>query len=418
MGVLLSLPLGLEEEEDRGAGRRPGAGPGSRPGPGPRAGPGSRPGAGSRAGPGAGSRPGAGPRAGSGSRARAGAGGRGRRPYSRRVFRNRTSYLSLSEEQCVRRLGFTREAVTELCHLVQAQLQPRTRAWTALPVAVKVTVALNFYTTGSFQAATGLINDITQFAIHCCIRDVTEVLYAKRNQFIFFPMGLEKQEERAMGFSRMAGFPRVQGVIDCTHIALRAPYQDPGIYINRKGFHSLNVQLVCDHRQRVMQVCARYPGSTQNSFILRQSSIPPLFHTDPRVSGWLLGDKGYPLSTWLMTPVRRPRTAGEKNYNWKHSSTSTAIRRTVSQLKQRFRCLSRSGGSLQYSPDRVSKFIVVCCMLHNFALQRGQALETAGEGDMCEEEEEDEEEEEEEQGSPNHNTARALRQQIIEEGLS
>ncbi|XP_041068359.1 putative nuclease HARBI1 [Carcharodon carcharias] len=337
---------------------------------------------------------------------------RGRRPYTRRVFRNRTSYLNLSEEQCVQRLSFSREAVTELCHLVQEQLQPRTRAWTALPVAVKVTVALNFYTTGSFQAASGLINDITQYAIHCCIRDVTEVLYSKRNQFISFPMETENQEERALGFRQMAGFPQVQGVLGCAHVALRAPYDDPGVYVNKKGFHSLKVQLVCDHQRRVMQVCSRFPGSTRHSFILEQSSVPPLFQPERQALGWLLGGSGYPLTTWIMTPVRKPQTHREQHYNRSHASTLVTVTQTISLLKHRFRCLSKSGGTLQYSPERVSKFIVVCCMLHNFALQRRQVLETSGPGEVWEEEEEEDE------GSPHLTAAIALRQQIIEEAFS
>ncbi|XP_062903444.1 putative nuclease HARBI1 [Mobula hypostoma] len=425
MGVLLSLPLGLKDEEEKKqeftvcpkVRIRPGAVPG------PTARPGMVVGLGSGCGRGVTVAAGVPGRDGSGSRGRAegrcrGAVRRGRRPYSRRVFRNRTSYLNLSEEQCVQRLGFSREAVTELCLLVQAQLQPRTRAWTALPVAVKVTVALNFYTTGSFQAATGIINDITQFAIHCCIRDVTEVLYDKRNQFISFPMETESQEQRELGFRKIAGFPGVQGVLGCAHVALRAPYDNPAVYINAKGFHSLKVQLVCDHRHRVMHVCSRFPGSTCHSLILQESSVPPLFEPECRVSGWLLGSSDYPLTPWLMTPVRNPRSSGEHQYNCRHASCHGSVRRTIAMLKHRFRCLSRSGGSLQYSPDRVSKFIVVCCMLHNFALERGQVLRTSEglqeeewEGEECEWEEEEEEEGER---SPNLITAIALQQCIIQ----
>eukprot|EP00061_Rhincodon_typus_P013157 g39353.t1 len=240
----------------------------------------------------------------------------------------------------------------------------------------------------SFQAASGLINDITQYAIHCCIRDVTEVLYSKRNQFISFPMETESQEERALSFCRIAGFPRVQGVLDCAHVALRAPYDDPGVYVNRKGFHSLKVQLVCDHQQRVMQVCSRFPGSSRHSFILEHSSVPPLFQPEQHVLGWLLGSASYPLTSWIMTPIRKAHTLCEQRYNQSHASTLATVTQTIALLKHRFRCLSKSGGTLQYSPERVSKFIVVCCMLHNFALQRGQMLAASGEVDVWEEEEE------------------------------
>lgn len=39
------------------------------------------------------------------------------------------------------------------------------------------------------------------------------------------------------------GFPGVVGLIDGTHISIRAPTEEPDAYINRKKFHSLNVQV-------------------------------------------------------------------------------------------------------------------------------------------------------------------------------
>lgn len=39
------------------------------------------------------------------------------------------------------------------------------------------------------------------------------------------------------------GFPGVIGLIDGTHIRIRAPEDDPDAYINRKKFFSLNVQV-------------------------------------------------------------------------------------------------------------------------------------------------------------------------------
>ena len=36
----------------------------------------------------------------------------------------------------------------------------------------------------------------------------------------------------------------------------------------------------------------------------------------------------------------------------------------------RFRCLDRSGGTLQYSPQNVTAFFVACCVLH-ISMNRG-----------------------------------------------
>lgn len=39
------------------------------------------------------------------------------------------------------------------------------------------------------------------------------------------------------------GFPGVVGVIDGTHVSIRAPMEEPDAYINRKKFYSIQVQV-------------------------------------------------------------------------------------------------------------------------------------------------------------------------------
>ena len=68
-----------------------------------------------------------------------------------RVYRPRHTYLSLSEEECRRKLRLTRQAVTDICHLLADELGTDARCPYALPVEVKVTAALHFYASGSFQ---------------------------------------------------------------------------------------------------------------------------------------------------------------------------------------------------------------------------------------------------------------------------
>ena len=72
-----------------------------------------------------------------------------------------------------------------------------------------------------------------------------------------------------------------------------------------------------------------------------------------------------------MTPFIMPATVRKIVFNRKHTQTRSVIERTFGILKMRFRCLDRSGGTLQYGPQKVAAFFVACCVLHNIAMNHG-----------------------------------------------
>ncbi|XP_067838404.1 cardiomyopathy-associated protein 5-like [Heptranchias perlo] len=130
-----------------------------------------------------------------------------------------------------------------------------------------------------------------------------------------------------------------------------------------------------------------------------------------------------------MTLVRNPHTHAQQAYNESHAATRNIYEHTIGVLKQSLRCLDRTGGALQYSAEQVSRFVLVCCKLPNLTIMREQPLppsirrkpeqeEEAEEGDEEEEEEEVQQEVEEEKGRLQCRpafSARALRDQIINE---
>lgn len=96
-----------------------------------------------------------------------------------------------------------------------------------------------------------------------------------------FPTTPDRQHGVKQGFLDRYGFPGVLGAIDCTHIRLRAPAMNSAVYVNRKGNHSINVQVVCDAFNNIINVCANFPGSSHDTYILDNSVMPTIFGRDP-----------------------------------------------------------------------------------------------------------------------------------------
>ncbi|KAM4522847.1 putative nuclease HARBI1 isoform 2-T3 [Odontesthes bonariensis] len=75
-------------------------------------------------------------------------------------------------------------------------------------------------------------------------------------------------------FYRIAGFPNVIGAVDCTHIKIKSlSGGHEGDFVNRKNFHSINVQMVCNADYLISNVVAKWPGSVHDSRVFRNSDL-------------------------------------------------------------------------------------------------------------------------------------------------
>lgn len=82
----------------------------------------------------------------------------------------------------------------------------------------------------------------------------------------------------------------------------------------------------------------------------------------------ILGDGGYKLKPFLMTPFRNPKDAAERCFNRKHTSARNVVERCFGVLKNRFRCILGSRG-LHYGPEKATQIINACCSLHNMCIE-------------------------------------------------
>ncbi|KAI4455253.1 hypothetical protein MML48_9g00018364 [Holotrichia oblita] len=139
---------------------------------------------------------------------------------------------------------------------------------------------------------------------------------------------------------------------------------NPEVFRNRKGYFSLNIQIVGNAKYFINDLVVRWPGSAHDSYIFDNSRVRARFENGDFRASVLLGDSGYPLRNYLMTPLANPRTPAEQLYNESQIRTRTIIERIIGIWKRRFPVLTVG---LRCKIPLAQDIILATAILHNIA---------------------------------------------------
>ncbi|XP_069098681.1 putative nuclease HARBI1 [Pleurodeles waltl] len=310
-----------------------------------------------------------------------------RRRRRERIFRQRLTLFEQTDEEVYARYRFTKEVILSLINELDPVLSRSTQRSVAIPTHIQVLCSLHLLASGGYQHNVAVTGGISQSALCRVFQNFIEAMLGRINSHISFPSTPADLESTKNEFHEVAHFPQVLGCVDSTHILICPPSDTEYVYRNRKGQHSLNIQVVCNAKCLITDLVARYPGSTQDCYIFRHCGLYERLSRGDFGDGWLLGDSAYFIRPWIMTPYLEPGTPRQRRYNAAHKQTRSIIDKTCGLLRGRFRCLHKSGGALQYDPTMCCKIIATCAMLHNLAVRWSLPNEAASDDS---EEEEDE----------------------------
>ena len=287
-----------------------------------------------------------------------------RRPYSIRVRRNHLDLWDDIDFRC--RFRLNKETVLIIHRKIEGRLQATWNITRALSPLQQLLLILRFYATGNVLRAVGDFSDVCVATACRIVRRVSIALALLRPQYIQMPQNRREMQEIKMEFFTMFNFPNVIGCIDGTHIRIQSPGgENAEVFRNRKGYFSLNVQVVCDHKMKIRDIVARWPGSAHDATIFSHSNLYNKFETQQFSSGLLLGDSAYPAKNYLLTPVLNPRTQAEQRYNSAHIRTRNIIERVFGVWKRRFPILSTG---MKVQMRTIQAIIVATAVLHNIAV--------------------------------------------------
>lgn len=210
-----------------------------------------------------------------------------------------------------------KEAFKYVLPTISPKLKDATKK-SAISKDVKLTATLRILAEGCYQKGAG--NDINvnlcQSSVSDAFHECIDAMYSELcPRWISFVTEEEKYEIKKH-FFRKTGFPGVIGCIDGTHVAIIPPSVEQRFkYLNRKGFYSLNVMVVCiknifllvvkfilifinfmkkvcDHKLRIRYIQSHSPGSCHDSLIWNVSDLKHHLkeqYQNGERNTWLLG---------------------------------------------------------------------------------------------------------------------------------
>ncbi len=291
--------------------------------------------------------------------------------------------LNLPDFEFKRHFRLTRSTFEWLCCEIIPLLRREITGSSMVGLAweQKIGATLWFLATGECFRSIGDRFGMGESTFSYALRDVVNILITKfLSEKIVFPSTELEINEITNGFRRIGRIPNVIGAIDGSHIPIKAPHLFPVDYFNRKGFYSIVLQALVDHKKKFLDICVGWPGSTHDSRVLTNSNLYNKFNNQNNLvttyfnNKYILGDGGYPNLGWLIVPYKnigRGLIQEQTYFNLKHSQTRIKIEQAFGLLKGRWRCLLHN---LEVSFEIVSHIITACCILHNICEERHDFL--------------------------------------------
>ncbi|XP_050803907.1 uncharacterized protein LOC127048279 [Gopherus flavomarginatus] len=270
------------------------------------------------------------------------------------------------DSQWLRNFSMHKGTFMELCDLLSPALKRQnTKMRAALRVERRVAIALWKLAMPDSYRSVGNQFGVGKSTVGAAVMQVAKAIIKLLLRKV---VTLGNVQVIVDGFAAM-GFPNCGGVTDGTHIPILAPEHQGTQYVNRKGYFSMVLQALVDHKGCFTNIHVGWLGMVHDARVFRNTTLfkrlqQENYFPDQKITVGdvempvvILGDPAYPLMPWLMKPYTGSLDSSPELFNYRLSKCRMVAEYAFGRLKARWRTLlTRSDLSQTNVP-----FVIAAC---------------------------------------------------------
>ncbi|XP_067647650.1 putative nuclease HARBI1 [Eurosta solidaginis] len=248
----------------------------------------------------------------------------------------------------------------------------------AIPARHRLTLTLRFLASGNSFEDLKFLTAISPQAIGKIVSETCDAIIEELKDYIKLPTNENEWKMEANAFNQRWNFPHCIGAIDGKHVNIKKPPGSGSFYFNYKKHFSIIMMAVVNANYEFLMVDVGANGRASDAGLFSQTKFfkqrkenklrlpkPELLPGyNEKMPFVFVADDAFPLMENIMKPFSH--NSLEKSdiiFNYRLSRARGLVENVFGILVSRFRILLNT---LNFSPDKSTKFVLACCYLHNF----------------------------------------------------
>ncbi|CAN7975793.1 unnamed protein product [Ixodes persulcatus] len=296
-------------------------------------------------------------------------------PYQRGEswFETTLPHLGVTNfKACFQVMPCTFRYIVDVCR--PTMQRETTNMRTPIIVEKRVAIALYKLCSTAEDRTIGYLFGVGRATVNIVYREFCRTIVAKLEESTVAMVRQSELYNHMLEFEAVCGFPSAIGALDGCHLAVSPPKDQDCDYRNYKGWYSIILLAIVDHRYTFRYVNVGSPGKCHDAHVYRNSRLPallsslraetPLVVNGTAVPPIVLCDQAFPLTPNLMKPFPHGTqlSVAQGDYNYCLSKSRRIVENAFGRLKARFRIIMKR---TETKIENVNSVVRACCILHN-----------------------------------------------------